>query len=271
MKFNNYRLFHDRASSRMVFMPHGLDQVFGIGDQPDLHIPILPHMGGLVSGAVVSTREGRARYLARFAELRTNVFNPEAVIQRVRELEQRLRPALEEIDSGLAAQHSRFVERLCRNIATRAASIDDQLANPPEALDFSAPGGARIAGWRPRHGVGEAGKMQTDGRNAIRIQGNGDAYASSWRTRVAVPQGRYRFEGEVKTRGADRNGDSGATLRISGAQRRPALKGDAEWTRISFPFEVHEPFQQVELICEFRSGRGEAWFDTASLKIRKVN
>lgn len=271
MKANNYRLFHSRDSGHMIFMPHGLDQMFGIGDQPDVHGPILPHMGALVSSAVVSTKEGRTRYLARFAELRTNVFDVVAITNRIRELQSRLRPALAEFGANEVANHSRAIDRLCRNIAARAASIDEQLAAPSNELDFTLPGGAKIAGWRPRNGGADSGgRVQMGGRKAIHIKGSSDTYGTSWRTRVHVPQGRYRLEGMVSTKGVARNGDSGATLRISGSQSRQMVQGEAEWSAVSFPFEVREPFGEVELICELKGNRGEAWFDLDSLKLRRL-
>ena len=59
---------------------------------------------------------GRERYLKRLGELSTNVFKVEAITNRVRELEARLKPVLEEVDSGYLAHHllSRVARRLER-------------------------------------------------------------------------------------------------------------------------------------------------------------
>src|SRR5207249_5809828 len=45
---NNWRLYHDRTKDRMVFMPHGMDQMFW---KPEGSI--LPRMQGLVAKAVL--------------------------------------------------------------------------------------------------------------------------------------------------------------------------------------------------------------------------
>ena len=50
---NNYRVFSDLDSGKMVFMPHGLDQMFWRPEGP-----IMPGGGGLVAQAVLGSREG---------------------------------------------------------------------------------------------------------------------------------------------------------------------------------------------------------------------
>lgn len=273
MNRNNYRLYNDRDSGRMIFMPHGLDQMFGIGDRPDLHTPLIPHMAGMVAGAAMATQEGRERYMKRLSELRTNVFVPEKIVARVRELEQRLRPVLARIGQGEVSYQRGAVEQLCRNILERAESIDEQLSTPRFELVFDEKGLAPLAGWRPRQGMTtEASRppVEVDGRKALHLPASRENGAASWRMRIAVPQGRYRFEGLAKTVGAGKNGDGGALLRISGSQSRQALRGDTEWTPLSFAFEVHEFMQEVEFVCELKGSRGEAWFDAESLRLKQV-
>src|SRR5437667_5914751 len=62
MKKNNYRVYHDLDTDRMVFFPHGLDQMFW-----EPNGLILPRMEGGVARAVVQTPEGRRRYLERMS------------------------------------------------------------------------------------------------------------------------------------------------------------------------------------------------------------
>src|SRR6185436_18378648 len=54
---NNFRVFHDRTSGKLVFMPHGLDQMFGVA-RASPSMSIQPSMQGLVARAVASTPEG---------------------------------------------------------------------------------------------------------------------------------------------------------------------------------------------------------------------
>src|SRR5262249_43945595 len=126
---NNYRLFHDLDTDRMVFMPHGLDQMF---DFPRGRYPvdgtIRPMMKGLVARAVMSTAEGPRRSFARMTQLQTSLFQEDDLIARVQQLAQHIRPTLAAYDLGLAQQHDWAVSSLSERIRQRIRSINDQLA-----------------------------------------------------------------------------------------------------------------------------------------------
>ena len=61
---NNFRLVEESAGGRLVFLPHGMDQLFGPAD-----LPWQPFAGGPVARAILETPEGRQRYERRFREL----------------------------------------------------------------------------------------------------------------------------------------------------------------------------------------------------------
>jgi spore coat protein CotH len=54
---NNYRLYHEPVSNRFVFLPDGMDQLFGRAD-----FPVEPHMAGVVAKAVLETPQGRQAF-----------------------------------------------------------------------------------------------------------------------------------------------------------------------------------------------------------------
>src|SRR5580765_3537767 len=93
MNRNNFRIFHDLSSNRLVFLPHGMDQMFGIFRSTPAST-ITPHMKSLVSRAVLEVPEGRRRYLERMSQLLTNVYHAEDLSRRVQQLAAPLRPAL---------------------------------------------------------------------------------------------------------------------------------------------------------------------------------
>jgi hypothetical protein len=92
---------------------------------------------------------------------------------------------------------------------------------------------------------------------------------------VLLKGGRYRFEGQVRTAGVEAVRDergAGAGLRISGA-RMPRINqagGDSPWRLLVYEFDVTGGEAEVVLVCELRATKGEAWFDVASLKLRKL-
>jgi len=65
MHRNNYRLYHDLDTGRMVFLPHGMDQMFWETSHPMLP---LNRFDGLVARAVLETPPGRKLYRERFEE-----------------------------------------------------------------------------------------------------------------------------------------------------------------------------------------------------------
>lgn len=266
---NNYRVYSDPESGKFVFMPHGLDQLFGQGrGMPDTAIN--PHMNGMVARAVMGTREGRSLFNHRISELRTNVFQPEVLIARARELEKRIQQVLPD---NRKRWHQSAVTQLCRNIEERNRILDNQIAEPQKELAFDENGIAKVSGWKQRNAVtGSEYHLVKgpDGKAYLQIIGDGASSSASWRTRVMLPAGQYRFEGMVRTKNAAQHG-SGVVLRVSGARQVSPIQADSKWEKCSFDFEIEEAIADVELICEVRPAIGEVWFDTSSLRIVKVS
>jgi len=121
MRKNNYRLYHDPTTGLMVFIPHGMDQMFG-----DPSGPLMADWNGLVARAVLQTPEGQRRYRERAAKLLDTVFKADALDARITKLAELLRPtvagpsdpaALKRFDDAVAqlrervSQRARFLER----------------------------------------------------------------------------------------------------------------------------------------------------------------
>lgn len=272
MNRNNYRLYHDLDSGRMVFFPHGLDQMFGVSRSSPTQ-PIVPRAQGLIAQAVLQTLDGRRRYLEKFSQLHAAVFKPDRLLKRVGELAAALRPALSRSGAHAARFFDYEVGRLRERIAQRARSIEEQLAAPSRILRFDGAGAASLGGWRPKSDSGGAELSKAkdpEGRLVLMISAPAGRNIASWRARAILPAGRYRFEGKVKCKGVAANDSdprSGAALRISGRAAARKLSGDRDWTDFSYPFEVGGECTEVELVCELNAARGEAWFDADSLKL----
>lgn len=266
---NNYRVFHDRETDRMLFLPHGMDQMFGVfRSSPDS--PILPPMQGLVANALMTTPGMPSRYLERIAALRTNVFLTDRLTNRVHELARRIRPTLAAYGPEVAEEHDERVAALCDRIVARGQSIAEQLVAPHEPIPFDAQGVAKLAGWKPRPEARRGGEVHFDqvereGRAVLRITVGPGGGVGAWRSLVRLEAGSYRFEGDVQTRDV---GASGIVSLRLGAWRDPrGRSSDHAWSRFSHAFTVYDPLGEVELRCELRSASGEAWFDLDSLRI----
>jgi hypothetical protein len=266
---NNFRLYFDPESGRFVFLPHGMDNLFGRAD-----LPIRPLMAGLVARSVMEIPEGRRFYRERLGLLFTNVFKPEALARRVDEAVARLQPAL---DSVAARELGKQAALLKQRITARAAWLAKQLSQPEIKPFQFADGIANPTGWRPVDLAAQSKLDQTkasDGRAALRIESSSVA-ASSWRAKVLLKKGRYRFEGSARTTGVKPlpfGKNHGAALRSSERTLQPSarLSGDSSWTKLAMDFEVTETEAEVELICELRASGGSAWFDTESLRLVRL-
>lgn len=268
---NNFRLYHDPATGRFVFLPTGMDQLFGRAE-----LPLLPHFSGIVAKAVMETPEGKRAYRERIGLLFTNTLQAGALTNRVRGWAEKVAASL---PRGEARALRREAADFSGRIAKRTAAVARLLAEPepePEPLRFTN-GIARPHGWRAVD-VPAGGKLDQaaspDGRAALHIVA-GPVTAASWRAKALLEPGKYHFEGRVRAAGVKplafgRN--HGTALDVAGGQSaRPRYVVEAAaWTKLETEFEVRDRAREVELLCALRAGAGEAWFDLESLRLVRL-
>jgi len=260
---NNFRLYHDPGSDKMVFITHGLDWAFR---RPN--ISIQPPLKSLVGRAVFQTDEGRKLFRERIGTLYTNVFRVPVITNRMEQALAKLRSA------GLTPAEFAKVERTAASIRERiqlrGIRVAEQLAGMelPETK-FDADGSARLAGWRDESDRGEPQMDQPDldGRHTLHIRAEGGRSRGSWRTQVYLTRGRYRFEGMACSEGMT-GGSAG--LRISGGQRNMGIGGTSPWRLLSHDFEVTDAGVDVEFVCDFYGMAGEVWFDADSFRVKRL-
>jgi hypothetical protein len=264
---NNFRIYHAPDAGRLVFLPHGMDQLFGL-PEATLH----PAMQGLVARAMLETSAGRAQYQTRLGWLATNVLDVARLHQRADDLVRQLR-------GGLTAKEARDLDRaiasLKARIRDRRRSVDQQLAAPGQPRLQFTDGRSRIVDWRAvdAPAQGQINRvLAPDGRPALHIRA-GPRTAASWRACVWLAAGSYEFQATVLTRGVQAlpfGRNRGAGIRVTGANAPEAppydLVGDRNETGLEHAFTL-ETEGQVELICELRASAGEAWFLLESLQL----
>ena len=260
MKHNNYRVYSDPASKKMVFIPHGMDQMFW-----EPQGTIFPNFEGLVARALITTPEGRKRYRAKLGTLLTNVYDLAKITNRIQEVQARLRPVVgKRLDGAIADVRNRIV--------ARRDYVAQQLAIPePEPIRFQSNGETLVTGWRQKGDMGGAEYAATDSELKIKIVHSGPTIAS-WRAKVLLEPGRYHFTARAQSNElAPINDDkgSGAGIRISGTQqpRNNKLTGTSPAKDLTFDFTA--PGGEVELVCELRASRGEVSFERSSLKLTR--
>jgi hypothetical protein len=270
MNQNNYRVFHDLGANKIVFIPHGMDQMFGTGTMSrSADSPIFPRLQGAVAEAVMTTSEGRRLYLARLGQLYTNLLRIDVLSQRVDELAALVENAVTESGAQSAQSYQRRVNVLKAHIEQRSKSLARQLADvsKPRAPRVSEP--IHLTGWTTRVQKGQlefAKTAEESHPNLLHISASQGNAAGSWRTRVQLEPGRYRFEGEMRLRVESANEGAGAGLRVSSGRPVRELVESVDWRPFAYDFQVEEN-REVELICELRRLAGEAWFDADKLQV----
>ena len=263
---NNYRVYNDPGAEKFVFLPHGMDQLFGRAD-----LPVRARMSGPVASAVMEMPMGRRLYLERVALMFTNVFKVDVLTNLVEQIMPRLRAVVSGDAARELEQASATVkERMARRLANLAKQLSEPELQPLRFTD----GVARLNDWRALD-VPDGGKLDqtqsADGRAAYCISA-GPVTSASWRTKVLLQAGRYRFEGAVRTAGVKPlafGKNKGAGLRVSTAKLATPhqIVGDTPWKTMAVDFELTAPETEVELICELRASKGEAWFDRDALRL----
>jgi hypothetical protein len=280
MNQNNWRIFHDLAANKMVFIAHGMDQMFGTGtmllggEKSSAGCPIFPEIHGMVAEAVMSSPAGRRLYLQRVEELYTNLFRVEVLSKRIDELSAVIRTAMTDRGPKWADKYQREVNSLKAHIEERARSLASQLAEASKPRDpkFSQP--VRLAGWTQKVQQGQPKFDQSSEQarpNLLHISAPRSKTAGSWRTRLQLERGSYRFEGEIRVKDVQPMvEESGAGLRISGGRPVRELSGSADWRPFAYQFRIGES-REVEFVCELSALEGDAWFDAQKLQVVRVD
>jgi spore coat protein H len=279
---NNYRVYHDLDTSKMVFFPHGMDQMFWepTGTGPKTRIEaMMPSdwFGPMLAQALIkNSPQGRRLYQKRFGEIYTNVFHIEMLTNRVTQLAALLRP-------HLGPGYEGEVRRIRDLIVGRQMFLNKMLSEPPPQPLAFASGVASITNWivpltprDPANAIRD--RVKIDGRQALHILTTNKTTntSASWRASVLLTQGNYRFEALAKVAGVvslmNANKGGGAGIRHSGIRkpRTNQLDGDSSWVPLQYEFQVPYEEDEVQLLCELRASQGEAWFDLESLRLVKV-
>ena len=262
--YNNFRIYHDPKTDKMVFITHGLDWAFR---RPNVLID--PPLKSVVVRAVLTTPKGQELYQERMRTLFAKVFKTPVILARMDEALGKIRQAgLKKTDLALLERRAGVMRQ---RIQLRATRVDEQLRGiPPEPLQFDANGFAYPVSWRDEPDRGEAtvDRVKLQAKNTLHIQARPEPTRASWRAQLCMLPGWYRFEGMASTNAI--NGGS-ARLRISGDTRSVGIASSTGWQPISHDFQVQEGSLDVELVCELNAIQGgEVWFDLASLRVKRI-
>jgi spore coat protein H len=271
---NNYRIYENQSSGRLAFLPHGMDQLFGVyRSTPEFTIH--PKFKGLVADSVISTKAGRAAYLQRLGQLYTNYFTEGKLTRRLDDLATRTAPLFQS-NTRRSLVWSNAVAGLRNRIERRVVSVGDQLANPRQPLAFGKTGSAILKAWgfkTDSSGEARGERSLQDGHYQLKIHGgqNQARTWASWRHSELLDEGIYELRARVRLdAGVTPNGmpTPEIALRLSGQRGGFPRASGAEWQELVHTFEVSGP-TEIEMLCELRGVNGTALIDANSLRLIK--
>jgi hypothetical protein len=283
MNRNNYRLYLDPATARFVFIPHGMDRILG-AHRSGLDLAVVPPVLGLVARAALSTPEGRRQYVGRAGTLFTNLFEPERLSARVREIDARIYSA--RTNHGEAGRFDRMAARpeddaneLCARINRRAAELRLQFADTAALLapapfpSFDERGEGLLPAWKLRRaavGPGPGCVIEFNGP-VVRLRSTNGPLAAVLQCRFTISSGHDQLRGRLTAANA-----AGASfpvaltvLRFSTGDRFDTVKrnlGAGPFNHGMHVREVRDP-EEIDLGCEVREPSGEAWIDFSTLRL----
>jgi spore coat protein H len=265
---NNYRIYHDPVSDKMVIIPHGLDNTFfesGLG--------LMPPRTSVLASAILETPAEREAFRQRAAVLLPQVLDTARIRARLRDGVDRLSQGA---SLALAQGYRRRGELLLQRVEERARHLQEELNGiKPITPNFNWLGTAPLTGWQPKPDWNDSpvGTVLTNGRPLLGICATNGWCFGSWRLPLWLPAGRYQIEGLATTTGvvglSSRTG-SGAGVRVLGSMRGSGVQGSQGWMPVQEEFVVEPGCESVELIAELRAFSGTALFDPEKFKLVRV-
>ena len=271
---NNYRIYDNPTSGRLVFLPHGMDQLFGVyRSTPEYSIQ--PRFKSITAQAVTSTREGRMAYLQRLGTLYTNHFADGQLLRQVDEVAERLAPVLGGNGRRMMIW-SNAVSELKNRIQRRVVSVADQLAHPRQPLAIAENAPVVLKAWAFKTdstGGATAERSLEDGSYVLKIHsGSGTARTwASWRRTEFLDEGVYELHARVRFDPSDATAIGAAAapriaLRLSGERDSFPTHGGTQWQELVHTFALSGP-TEVEMLCELRGTAGTALIKAESLRL----
>lgn len=267
---NNYRVFVP-AGGKAVFLPHGMDQLFG-----DPGAGLFDASRALLARQVMESHGLRERYHKELQRLQPILRDTERWHKAIDETGSRITAVLKSMSEDAAIQHEEELRGLKERLAERAGNLE-RLTNDglPQPVSFEDENMIHLTDWYP-DGDQERVLMadtEVDGKRilTLELKANEEQHPS-WRTGLLLSQGSYRFEAAIMVDNVipvESTGAPGAGIRCLDRARENFLIGTSDWQTVSYDFEVSEDQRHVELVMELHARFGKLQIDAGTLKLLK--
>ncbi len=284
MNRNNYRLWLDPGTRHFVFLPHGMDRILGT-HRSGFDLPVVPPAMGRIARAVLTTPEGRRRYVDRAGTLFTNLFDPDRLCERIRAIDAqivdaRIRHPGDRLRwGGSDREPADDAEDLCRRLRRRITHVRQQFAQPENLLAltpevrFDGTGAATPAPWRLRLAANqppaELSVTNQDGRERLRVRTSADHLRATLWCRLLVPAGNYRLTGAVSVVNPAASGARLTMVRYHSTDRFTTERRRLGSGPLDHALRTCDslPAEEIEIEAEVDVAGSEAWLDPGELRL----
>lgn len=267
---NNYRLYFDPQSGRAVFMPHGMDQLFG-----GLDMDMFEYSSPMLSAFVMGSNEWRQRYrqVAKQVVEKLSKMDWDQIIER------RGRVLLAAIEAFPQEETNGFRDRiddLKGRVRERFRIMEEQLAveEPrPASLALNEP--MRLTDWyesKDRDEI-EVRIPESNQKSKIRITvpKDGEGYGGIERSEL-VTRGTYKFSGRFRLTSVQPLEDAEETMvwRLSSNEEWVRMGNNDDWQEFTIETRVNEDQRRLVMGIAIRAKRGLLVVDPDSLQLTKT-
>ncbi len=198
MSKNNYWIYHDPASGKMTFIPHGMDQVFYAP-----RASLFPPLEGELAQALMETRTGKAGFRAVCNTLLTNSML--GFTNWIRSRQQALAPIMAIQVTNVMQRWSIGVSDLNARIPERVQHIREFLIeNPPLLISLKPGQQIQLTNWIANRDAGECTfqrEKAPGGEIILKCDAPlaGGSGSGSWQCTLLLGKGRYAVFARART------------------------------------------------------------------------
>ena len=270
---NNYRLYLDPDSNRAVFLPHGMDQIFG-----DIGMPLFDPNGALVARVVMSSDTLRSQYREKVRELMPIFYPPDELLEAIEEKSVQLQESMGELGEAFQDQHRQKVEDLKQRIRERAENMLAQLEEAdPVPIEIPLKGSVPLDSWYPstdgdRIAATVSGEGATDECFKVNFLGE-QSGMGAWRCPMLLSRGKYFLRGRFRVSELQPLDAENLETIVYGTQRDERWlrwEGDAMWQEIAMEITVLEDRASVEVLVGVRGAAGNLVIDRKSMRLERL-
>lgn len=267
---NNYRLYFDPESGKAVFLPHGMDQLFG-----GLDMDMFEYASPMLSSFVMGSNRWRKDY----RRVVMDVYDRLSQIDWDQRIDERARILIEAIEGFPQEETNGFLDRvedLKGRVKERFRILKEQLANEePTPANIALNEPVPLSNWYENKDREEITIRIPEGNQKEKIRINipkdGEGYGGIESSDLFT-KGTYQFSGRFRLTSVQPFEDAEETVvwRLSNNEEWVRMGNTDGWQTFSIEARLIEDQRRLVMGIALRAKRGVLVIDPDSLQLTKT-